>query len=106
MVLKRGNTESPLSNIGLMIVIVKRVVLSMYGKVLFTRPNNRFARFSPDSHFGSFYPQNLVLDPQKVRDKGPEQCIYDQSKMIFIYLWICILMYFWFKRQELSIFWQ
>ena len=33
----------------------------------------------------------------KVRGKGPEQCIYDHSKIKFICIWIRILMYFWFK---------
>ena len=53
------------------------------------------SRVFPDSHFGSFYPQNFVLDPQKswVMGKGPGWCIYDQSKINFIYLWLCILIY-------------
>ena len=37
----------------------------------------------PDTQFGSFYPQNLVPDPQK----------------LFIYLWIHICLDFWFKGK-------
>ena len=53
----------------------------------------------PASHFGSFYPQNLVSDPQKLGARVRSDAYYGQSKIIFIYLWILILMYFWFERQ-------
>ena len=58
----------------------------------------------PGLPFWQFLPPKPCSGPSKARGKGPEQCIYDQSKIVFIYLWIHILMYFWFKRQELSIF--
>ena len=56
-----------------------------------------YTRFSPTpildvfTLFWTFLPSK----PQKLGGKGPEPCIYDQSKIIFIYLWILILMYFW-----------
>ena len=73
-------------------------------KISFSPKVISLSQVFPNSHFGSFYPPILVPDPQKL---GPERCIFDQSKIIFIYLLISILMYFGLKkRQELSIFWQ
>ena len=61
--------------------------------------SKRFQGF-PDSPFWQFLLSKPCSRPSKFRSKGPEQCVYDQSKVIFIYHWICILMYFWFKRQD------
>ena len=48
----------------------------------------------PDSYFvWLFLPTKPCSGLVKVRGKGPEWCIYNQSKMNFIYLWLCILIY-------------
>ena len=52
----------------------------------------------PDMHFGYFYPQNLVPDAQEL---GARVLSDDQSKTVFIYLWIRIWMYFWFKKARI-----
>ena len=63
-------------------------------------------RIFPDSHFGSFYPQNLVWDSQKLGERVLSYVYRIKSKIYFIYLWLCILIYLWSKGQDLSIFGQ
>ena len=41
----------------------------------------------PDLHFGSFYPKNLVPDPQKL---GARILRYAYMINVKLYLWICI----------------
>ena len=44
----------------------------------------------PRNSFGSFYPQNLVPDPQELGARVLQALPVDQSEIIFIYLWILI----------------
>ena len=62
----------------------------------------------PRLTFWQFLPSQSCSGPSKVRSKGPGWCISDQPRITFtcIYPWFHILVYFWFKRQELSIVWQ
>ena len=47
---------------------------------------NRFYRVFPDSHFGSFYPKNLVLDSQKLEARVFSDAYLINPKLIkFIY---------------------
>ena len=62
------------------------------------KPSNLglYTRFSPTPILDVLpFLDVFTLKTSKVRGKGPERCMYDQSKIIFIYLWIRILMYFW-----------
>ena len=49
----------------------------------------------PDFHFDSFYPQNLVQNPQKL---GQGSII--KFKINFVYLWLWILIYFGLKAKN------
>ena len=73
-------------------------------ELTFRENKQEFSMFSL-THILTVVTPKTLFQTLKV-GKGPKRCIYDQYKIIFIYLWIRILMYFWFKRQELSIFWQ
>ena len=58
----------------------------------------------PRLPFWQFLPPKLVRDPQMLWGKGPELCLNDQSRIIFIYLWSLILMYFWLKGKNYQYF--
>ena len=62
----------------------------------------------PDSHFGSFYSQNLVPHPQKREARVLSDAHMICPKLYLFHLsikwYIDDMMYFWFKRQELSIY--
>ena len=63
-----------------MLAVVTLIILSEKRQA-----NDRLmSKVFPDSHFGSFYPQIFCSGLLKVRGKGPEWRIYDQSKMDFI----------------------
>ena len=54
--------------------------------------------------FWQFLPRKPSSGPLKIRRKGPELCIHNQTKINFIYVLLCILIYLWSKGQELSMF--
>ena len=47
------------------------------------------ARTFPDLHFGSFDPQNHVLDPQKLGARVLSDAYMINLILIFIYFWLC-----------------